>query len=803
MKSIKTPKEDAVFSLQPLLGTCKHNPLFSILHDKQANLYLLYYGAELLETFPDVPAHFAFRLSAGRLYNAGVKRSSLCEAFGLDIRTIARIGKAMSLPDPDELMVLLRGRQRPRKLTPEIQCFIREMMETAFELHPQAPSRYLREMVLKVYKVSLSAETIRPLLADYRKKKKTQETPYTQTACDSELKSSGSSQEENTIQAIENESVEDFTAESALPKPPETDRKRSACFPEKMLPRFLPHAGLAVFLPMLKTLKDVDEEDGGLLQQWAAGILLGAVNIEQTKTLDYASLETFLGPIRFKSPSPLRQELYRIARRSELRASLLKFNAQMTGHTAPSHVYFDPHTKLYTGKEPILFGWIASSKRVDKAHHGDWFHGSDGFPLWHQLCDNYDDMRTRFVPAFRQMRSDLNLPCDEPLCVVVDRGIHGLDSFDAIRKEPGLCVLTWDQSYKLGDESPPAEGVSHFDLLRLRNHSRDEIVIHLEAWESPHPLILGAARVVFRTITSDGEVLKEAAILNLGVPINVKKAVEWMCFRWLQENDFKYQTDHFGLNELTSYTTIPYAEIAGELEDRPVPNAVRKALLAQNAELQKELGKVLIAARKGKKDAAKVLKTLKSISQQLQSAETSKSFDALRKQADKAIKQFDRFFERAAQKQGEAGRIDQERARIQRELKKLPSEVSRLESLIQAEKVRHDFVAKEFFDTIKMIARNMFCLQLRCFRKHYDNLRDDHVLLRDFTRSPGTLIQGSERELLLHPGFMSSRRKLQASFTNYLEEITTEHAQNPYKNIRLVASKDAFELAMHSDKNTL
>jgi hypothetical protein len=26
---------------------------------------------------------------------------------------------------------------------------------------------------------------------------------------------------------------------------------------------------------MLKTLKDVDEEDGGLLQQWAAGILLG------------------------------------------------------------------------------------------------------------------------------------------------------------------------------------------------------------------------------------------------------------------------------------------------------------------------------------------------------------------------------------------------------------------------------------------------------------------------------------------------------------------------------------------------
>jgi archaellum component FlaC len=327
-------------------------------------------------------------------------------------------------------------------------------------------------------------------------------------------------------------------------------------------------------------------------------------------------------------------------------------------------------------------------------------------------------------------------------------------------------------------------------------------VIHLEAWESPHPQILGATRVVFRTITSDGEVLKEAAILNLGAEINVQTTVEWMGFRWLQENDFKYQTDHFGLNELTSYTTIPYEEIAEELEDRLVPNAVRKALLSQNAELQKELGKVLIAGRKGKKDAAGVLKTLEEINQQLQSAESTTEFIQLRKQANKAIKRCERFFERTKQKQADADRIDQERSRIRKQLKKLPSEVSRLETLIQAEKVRHDFVAKEFFDTIKMIARNMFCLQLRAFRNHYDNLRDDHVLLRDFTRSPGTLVEGSSTELLIHPGFMSSRRKLQKNFTNYVEEITAKPEQNPYENIRLVRSQDAFELAMNLRENT-
>lgn len=175
--------------------------------------------------------------------------------------------------------------------------------------------------------------------------------------------------------------------------------------------------------------------------------------------------------------------------------------------------------------------------------------------------------------------------------------------------------------------------------------------------------------------------------------------------------------------------------------------------------------------------------------------------DFVRKQVDQALKRFDRIFTRTKEKQRQADEIDRKLSGIRGQIKKLPSEVSRLETLIQAEKVRHDFVPKEFFDTIKMITRNMFCLRLRQFREHYDNLRDDHVLLRDFTRSPGILVEMSETELLLHPGFMSYRKKLQASFEAFLEELTQEHEKNPYQNVRLVPSKDAIELAIKITQN--
>ena len=793
MKSEKTSGEAASHPLQDLLGTSKSNPLFRVCRDCEQSEILLYYGLELLERFPDCPDHFAMRLCAGRLYNAGIRKRDIAEAFGMDIRTIARIAGAMKEADPDRLFLILRGRQRARKLTPEIASFIREMLDAAFSLHPRRPSRYLRELVEKVYGVSLSAETIRPFLGEYRKRSGGPPEENTQTSCDPFKEPSDESEEVAASQRIPEEQITDVDTRRKAVDSPAVDRKRSAC--SASTPRCLPHAGLLLFLPMLNDLAEVDRRDGPLLRQLAAGVLMGAPNLERTKLLDSSCLSFLLGPLRWRSPPALRKQLHRLAAEPGLREALLRFNARMTGHERPEYVYFDPHTKSYTGEHPVLYGWVASKKRVDKAIHGDWFHSPDGFPLWHRLQDNYEDLRARFLPACRDMRRDLCIPEDHPLCVVVDRGIYGLDALETIGEEPGLSVLTWDPASAEGEGPSPQADVQSFDLVRNRNDSGDRIVTRIEAWESPLCRVPGARRVVFRTVPDESTPLKAAAVLEVGGGgLSPREIVERMTGRWVQENDFKYQIEHFGLHELTSYTVVSYEEIAESLQDRQVPNALRRALVEQSGELKTELGKLLVSVRMDKQRLEREMARLEEFNHALQQAETTREHADLHRKATGCVNGFEKIYARVRAKQNRADDVDKTLDTIRKQITKLPETVSRLQSLIDKGNVRHHLETKMFFDTLKMIARNMFCLRLREFRKHYDNLRDDHVILRALTHGAGTRAGG---ETMLHPGVLTSQRKLESVFSDYLEELSEESSPHRLtENLQVIPAEHAFESAM-------
>jgi transposase len=793
MKSEKTSGETAPHPVQDLLGTSKSNPLFRVCRNRGRNEILLYYGMELLETFLDCPDHFAMRLCAGRLYNAGIKKRDIEQAFGMDIRTIARIANAMKEADPDRLFQILQGRQRARKLTPEIVSFLREMVETALSLHPRSPSRYLRELVQRVYGVSLCAETIRPFLAEGRKQAGSSPEQNTQTSCDPFEKPMEES-EGNSVPQTPSE--EDVSNEEALEEPreaPEADRKRSACFASR--PRFLPHAGLRLFTPMLNALAEVDRHEGPLLRQLAAGVLLGAANLERTKLLDSSCLSFLLGPLRWTSPPALRKQLHRLAAEPGLREALLRFNARMTGHERPEYVYFDPHTKAYTGEHPVLYGWVASKKHVGKAIHGDWFHGPDGFPLWHRLEDNYEDLRTRFLPACRDLRREVGIPEDHPLCVVVDRGIYGLDALEVIGEEPGLSVLTWDPVSAEGEEPSLGTQVESFDLVRNRNDSEDRILTRIEAWESPHCRVPGARRIVFRTGDDESTPPKSVAVLEVGGGgLGSRDIVERMTGRWVQENDFKYQIEHFGLHELTSYTVVSYEEIAESLADREVPNALRNALVEQTRELKKELGKLLVSVRMDRQKLEREMARLEAFNQALQQAETTGEHVELHRKATACVNAFEKIHTRVRTKQDRAEGVDNTLASLRKQIRKLPETVSRLQTLIEKGNVRHRLEAKLFFDTLKLIARNMFCLRLREFRRHYDNLRDDHVILRALTHAAGT--QAGE-ETLLHPGVLTSQRKLERIFSNFLKALSEETSPHSIEGtLKMIPAEHAFESAM-------
>ena len=111
-----------------------------------------------------------------------------------------------------------------------------------------------------------------------------------------------------------------------------------------------------------------------------AALLLGAVNIEQSKLLDFDDLRFLLGQI-IRIPHRQRLELGRLAM-PETVESLIRFNAEEVNAFSVSDFYYDPHTKHYTGMQKVLKGWCSGIRLADKALHMDFIHTCEGYPVY-------------------------------------------------------------------------------------------------------------------------------------------------------------------------------------------------------------------------------------------------------------------------------------------------------------------------------------------------------------------------------------------------------------------------------------
>ena len=113
---------------QLILGTDKRNALFMVYEweqdDGEEQLHV-YYGLELLEVVPADRNAPSFKMLVGRLYNAGLSRRVLQETFRVDLKTIQRWAAALRSRDGEELVRVLAGRRAGRKLTPQIEAYVR------------------------------------------------------------------------------------------------------------------------------------------------------------------------------------------------------------------------------------------------------------------------------------------------------------------------------------------------------------------------------------------------------------------------------------------------------------------------------------------------------------------------------------------------------------------------------------------------------------------------------------------------------------------------------------------------------
>jgi hypothetical protein len=153
------------------------------------------------------------------------------------------------------------------------------------------------------------------------------------------------------------------------------------------------HAGVLIFSWWLSQLQHLHTQ-GELLKQWLTLVLLEAINIEQSKYVNWQSLSMFLGHT-VSGTVEQRRMLGEIAS-SGASEMVLRVNAKVAGVSDCTDYYYDPHTKHYTGIRKLLKGWCSSIRWADKALHSDYIHTSEGMPVFVEYADNYQDLRERF-----------------------------------------------------------------------------------------------------------------------------------------------------------------------------------------------------------------------------------------------------------------------------------------------------------------------------------------------------------------------------------------------------------------------
>jgi hypothetical protein len=128
---------------------------------------------------------------------------------------------------------------------------------------------------------------------------------------------------------------------------------------------------------------------------------------------------------------------------------------------------------------------------------------------------------------------------------------------------------------------------------------------------------------------------------------------------------------------------------------------------------------------------------------------------------------------------------------LNHQLLQQPEQIGRLERLIQEGYHKLNFAPKAFMDAIKITARNLFFHLHQDFRPRYDNYRQDHVILRELTRSVGSLRESAQEiAVILKPArqYAPAEVKIIADFLKEVSDRVNREYQLP-KPIRISLSE--------------
>ncbi|MCP4949713.1 MAG: hypothetical protein GY923_19690 [Aestuariibacter sp.] len=740
--------------LQEIIGVDKKNPFLTVCKDpQQPGKLMVFFGAVLLEIVDDDRENPSFKLLLARLYNAKVKVKTLVETFGVAHTTLKRWGDALKSDDPERLVCILAGRQHPRKLTAEILGFAKKRFSHIYPHNHYSHSQQIREEIQATFEVTLSSETLRPYFAQWKPLQLSdavQKPEAPQGASGENQPPSGDPGGEHTAHddpgclraASEHAPLEgvppcpqdpnslpgrSVDADATLKGHESCERLPGHGAVQEALPvvsgvpnrkhteileiapgegyQFCHHAGILLFSAFMQPLSAGLGEAAALTKQWLAAVLLGAMNIEQSKLLDWGALQFLLGEVVVNLHQQ-RQALGELALTGAVEL-LLRFNGTWAGIEHCRDFYYDPHSKHYTGMKKILKGWCARLRFAEKVLHMDFIHTVSGAPVYIVHDDNFRDLRERFFDVVVAFRAQFSLDRNVPLTFVVDRGLYSLSVFEQLIADPAATYfVTWEKGYQ-GDLAQALVWTGTHNLYRAKNASQDLRRFDFQYRDEPWSRDETIRRVIVRAKHPNGNAI-QVSILTNDPSRCAKELITLMFNRWLQENDFKYLDNHFGINEITAYGSVSYKELSQTIEDKQMKSGEYKALEKQRTAIKRQLKTRLLQKHCAKRNNKK----------------TQEDIDQLTKRL----------------------------AEVEAEMANTNKEVSRLETLIEQDFHKLDSAKKALMDSIKITARNLFYILLQPFKQAYNNYRDDHVLFRHLTRSHGLLRdRGPVMEVLLFP----------------------------------------------------
>jgi hypothetical protein len=688
--------------LQQIIGVDKKNPFFTVCRQPanpsdpaDQNMIRVFFGAAVLRVIPEERNNPEFKLMIAELYNANVKVKCLTEAFGFARTTMKRWGDALKSGDLDRLLHALSGPGAIRKLTPEIKSFVTMRFPQIYELNHYDYSKQIREEINKVFEIDICSETLRPILKKLKEPFNANTADLPQTSKDQKRSSCFDSVVE---QSLEEDTSGGFVGQSADNQQSDNDNRNNSLVFSQQDPRllFCNHVGVLLFSSLLEKLNGWFTDTVQLIRQWLVSLLLGAVNIEQTKLLDFNALDVMFDGRAKRSLHLQRQRLSASATQENL-THLLSFNADLVNAKNNTVFYYDPHAKHYTGAKKILKGWCAKVKNVSKVVHLDFIHTLIGEPIYVYHSDNFHDLRERFPKTTSSFREMMGFDADTNLTFIIDRGIFKIELFSQCRDQHHVHIVSWEKNYKKGQWDDTKQSGT-FVMTRTRNSSTDLQEYHFRYIDRPWHKDSSIRQLIVKATNPNNRTI-EVSVLATDPKRDAEFIIKSIFKRWLQENDFKYLDTHFGINEITSYGAFSYQKIKSLVEDKQIKSGQMKALERQRNQLKLQLGRIL---------------TTQHLSSQKKNVKRETQIEVLSNE----IKD------------------------VETQMSQIEGQVSRLQEVIDNDYVQLNTQPKSLMDGIKIIARNTFYKLLESFRPIYDNLRDDHSILRNLTQSNGFIFFG-------------------------------------------------------------